>query len=68
VRRVREASDQLVVARHLLPDDAAVIVNAAADEKLFVPTPTLPIFRSKGNMYNCRLDPVSGQWQCLDSK
>ncbi len=68
VMRVREASDQLVLARHLLPDDAAVIVNAAADEKLFVPTPTLPIFRSKGNMYNCHLDPVSGQWQCLDGK
>ena len=68
VMRVREASDQLVAARQLLPDDAAVIVNAAADEKLFSPTPTLPIFRSKGNLYNCRLDPVSGQWQCPDSQ
>ncbi len=68
VMRVREVSDQLVAARQLLPDDAAVIVNAAAEEKLFAPTPTLPIFRSKGNMYNCRLDPVSGQWQCLDGK
>jgi len=68
VMRVRQAADQLVLERHLLPDDAAVIVNAAADEKLFAPTPTLPIFRSKGNMYNCQLDVVSGKWQCLDGK
>ncbi len=68
VIRVREAADQLVAQRHLLPDDAAVIVNAAADEKLFAPTPTLPIFRSKGNMYNCKLDVVSGKWQCPDAK
>ncbi len=68
VMRVREAADQLVVQRHLLPDDAAVIMNAAADEKLFTPTPTLPIFRSKGNMYNCKLDALTGKWQCLDGK
>ena len=68
VMRVRQASDQLVVQRHLLPDDAAVIVNAAADEKLFVPTPTLPIFRTKGNLYNCKLDSATGKWQCPDGK
>ena len=68
VMRVREAADQLVVQRHLLADDAAVIINAAADEKLFAPTATLPIFRSKGNMYNCKLDSVSGKWQCLEGK
>ena len=68
VLRVIEAADQLVAQRHLLPDDAAVIVNAAADEKLFTPTPTLPIFRSKGNMYNCKLDATNGKWQCLDGK
>ena len=68
VMRVRQASDQLVAQRHLLPDDAAVIVNAAADEKLFKPTPTLPIFRTKGNLYNCKFDTVTGKWQCLDDK
>lgn len=68
VMRVREAADQLVAQRHLLADDAAVIVNAAADEKLFAPTPTLPIFRSKGNMYNCKLDTLTSKWQCLDDQ
>lgn len=65
VTAVREASDQLVSARYLLPSDAAVIVNAAADEPLFAPTPTLPIFRSKGNLYNCPFDTNLGQWQCM---
>jgi hypothetical protein len=66
--RVRQASDLLVAQRHLLPDDAAVIVNAAAEEKLFAPTPTLPIFRSQGNLYNCKLDITSGKWQCPQIK
>lgn len=68
VMLIRQASDQLVSQRHLLPDDAAVIVNAAAEEKRFTPTPTLPIFRSKGNMYNCKLDAVTGKWLCLDGQ
>jgi hypothetical protein len=45
VQRVREVSDQLVAQRYLLAADAAVIVNAAADETLLKPTPTRPIFR-----------------------
>ena len=45
VQRVREVSDQLVVQRYLLAADAAVIVNAAADEMHLKPTPTRPIFR-----------------------
>jgi hypothetical protein len=68
VMRVRQASDLLVAQRHLLPDDAAVIVNAAADEKLFAPTPTLPIFRSQGNLYDCKLDTALGKWQCPQGK
>ena len=51
VQRVREVSDQLVVQRYLLAEDAAVIVNAAAEETLFKPTPTLAIFRTHGNLY-----------------
>ena len=66
VQQVRQVSDQLVAQRHLLPADAAVIVNAAADEALFKPTPTMPIFRSSGNLYNCRLDIHTGQWLPLD--
>ena len=65
VGAVREASDKLVAARLLLPNDAAVIVNAAADDKLFSPTPTLPIFRSRGNLYNCPSDATTGQFQCI---
>jgi hypothetical protein len=45
VQRVREVSDQLVAQRYLLAADAAVIVNAAADETLFKPKPTRSIFR-----------------------
>lgn len=45
VQRVREVSDQLVVQRYLLAADAAVIVNAAADETLLKPKPTRSIFR-----------------------
>ena len=68
VMLIRQASEQLVSQRHLLPDDAAVIVNAAAEEKRFIPTPTLPIFRSKGNIYNCNLDAMTGKWLCLDGQ
>ena len=45
VQRVREVSDQLVARRYLLAADAAVIMNAAADETLFKPKPTRSIFR-----------------------
>ncbi len=45
VQRVREVSDQLVAQRYLLEADAAVIVNAAADEILLKPKPTRSIFR-----------------------
>jgi hypothetical protein len=45
VQRVREVSDQLVAQRYLLSSDAAVIVNAAADETLLKPKPTRSIFR-----------------------
>lgn len=45
VQRVREVSDQLVAQRYLLAADAAVIVNAAADETLLKPKPTRSIFR-----------------------
>jgi hypothetical protein len=45
VQRVREVSDQLVVQRYLLAADAAVIVNAAADEARLKPKPTRSIFR-----------------------
>jgi hypothetical protein len=45
VQRVREVSDRLVAQRHLLAMDAAVIVNAAADEGRFRPTPVRAIFR-----------------------
>ncbi len=68
VKAVREASDKLVADRYLLNEDAAVIVNAAADEKLFVPTPTLPIFRSQGNIYNCPYDAASATWKCIGEK
>jgi hypothetical protein len=44
VQRVREVSDQLVAQRYLLPADAAVIVNAAADEARLKPKPTRSIF------------------------
>jgi len=45
VQRVREVSEQLVAQRYLLAADAAVIVNAAADEILLKPKPTRSIFR-----------------------
>ncbi len=45
VQRVREVSDQLVAQRYLLEADAAVIVNAAADEIRLKPKPTRSIFR-----------------------
>ena len=45
VQRVREVSDRLVAQRYLLAVDAAVIVNAAADEILLKPKPTRSIFR-----------------------
>lgn len=43
--QIRAVCHDLIVARHLLPADAAVIINAAAEEKLLLPTPTLRIFR-----------------------
>ena len=45
VDRVRNAAGQLVHDRLLLPDDAAVMIDAAASQPLFVPTPALNIFR-----------------------
>jgi hypothetical protein len=45
VQWVREVIDQLVAQRYLLAADAAVIVNAAADETLLKPKPTRSIFR-----------------------
>jgi hypothetical protein len=45
VDRVRNAAWQLVHDRLLLPDDAAVMIDTAASQPLFVPTPALNIFR-----------------------
>lgn len=46
VMRIREASDLLVSQGYLLASDAAVIIHAAAEETLFAPSSTRPIFRS----------------------
>lgn len=45
VEKVRNAAGQLVQDRLLLPDDAAVMIDAAASQSLFAPTPALNIFR-----------------------
>lgn len=45
VDKVRNAASALVAERLLLPDDAAILIDAAAAEPLFPPTPVPDIFR-----------------------